>query len=85
MLGINNITKFQPKPYDRLGDFLFVIIFHYGPHELISRIMTYDHYPGQNVIFVYCSMILFLIYLFVGSNDIHKFVYYSMILFHIYL
>jgi hypothetical protein len=49
----------------------------------MNRIMLYDHFLDWNDIFkfVYCSMILFLIYHSVDQNDILKFIYYSMIIF----
>jgi hypothetical protein len=83
--GVSGLTKFQPKPSHRLSHLLFVMIF-----PLWATRTNEPHYGmqlGQNDIFkfIYCSMILFLIYHFVGQNDIFRFIYYFMILFLMYL
>jgi hypothetical protein len=64
---VNRLTKFRPKPSHRLGHFLFVMIFPLCA-TLLGHIMARDHSLGRNDIFkfVYCSMILFLIYHSVG-------------------
>jgi hypothetical protein len=66
-LGIDRVTGWVT--------FFFLRFFCYVPYELMGRIVVCDHCVGQNDIFkfIYCFMILFLIYYSVSRNDILKF------------